>query len=449
MGSSSLVDEKLIRSPFLWLAVGVFAFQRFGLQIGDGSLPVITLALLWTAAAMVTSGRMLIHPGRLAILLCVVVIGALGLLMHPVGTSVASLALVFVTWLPAALMTTERGGGLAVPEVDGSGLRSTVATGRSGMPFDARAFVVGSFWTVVVASCFAVFQFVVSYGFSVLIDPLAAIPQWITLPGFNSTYPVEFGGSWYRANGGIFLEASFLSLFAVFGLVLCWSSILELRPRTRLAVSAILLVALVGSVATSGLVLMPLLLLAMLRTPQGQRALLVMAGILVLGAASSQPILSFVGKALQNPFDTSGQVSVASRVYRPYLDLLDIISSSPIVGTGPGSSRSYVEGLDVGVTTPTLMKVAVDYGLLGLFLFVLLWWSLYRKSSLPVVVKLALLVALIVPTDGLTSSVLVPLYTWMLLLTMETRPAARALSAGMVIHGKRSSTTTPRRSLSR
>ncbi|GKV72795.1 hypothetical protein NCCP2145_21760 [Pseudarthrobacter sp. NCCP-2145] len=158
----------------------------------------------------------------------------------------------------------------------------------------------------------------------------------------------------------------------------------------------------------------------------------------IAGASSFPPILSFVSKALQNPLDTSGQVSVASRIYRPYLDVLDLIQNSPWLGIGPGSSRAYVESLDVGVTTPTLMKVTVEYGVLGLLAFSLLWFSLIQASRLSYLLKLALLVALLVPTDGLTNSLLVPLFTWMLLLTARPQSSAHVpatLSIGRKLKG--------------
>jgi hypothetical protein len=399
-------SPSLSGSPFLWLGMGIVAFQRFGVTIGDGSVPLSAFVLLWVALLLLAARQATLDPMRVALLLGIISVGSLGLIASPGGTSFSSLVLVVALWAPGVLSFARCFKG---PKSE-----AMLTSGRSVA--NHHALLTGSFWMIVIAACFGVVQFALSYSLGILVDPLKWLPTWLELPGFNSTYPVVFGSTWYRANGGIFLEASFLSLFAVFALIVVWENAFSLTTRVRLFVTAILTIALLGSVATSGLVLAPFLVISLLRRHSGRVVLGILAACLV-GASALPPISSFMNKAMQNPFDTSGQISVAARIYRPYVDMLELVLKSPLIGNGPGSSRAYVEGLDIGVTTPTIMKVMVEYGTLGFIFFALLWWSLYKASKLSWLIKVSLLVALIVPTDGLTNSLLVPLFTWLMLLS--------------------------------
>jgi hypothetical protein len=387
---------------FTFAGVAITALQRFAIPIGDNSFPFVALLVPIFVLYWLRTSRIGISPRRLVILCAFGVLGGISALANPSGHSLTSLVLVLTLWTPAVVTAGAEG---TKPYLS----RSQVA-----------AFVSGCFWTIVAAAIFGVFQFACSFLWGFMPDPLSLLPGDMLVGGFNTTYPVEFGGTWFHANGGIFLEASFLSLYTCLALLIIWTHLIVLSPRGRMVCTIILLGGLLGSVAVSGLVVLPLALLALIRSARGRLFTLAILVTAIATANNVPAIGRFVEKALQNPFDTTGQVSSAMRLFRPYLYVSDLLAQSPIYGLGPGSSRDFISSLDVMVTTPTLMKVTVEYGLVGLSVFLLLIFSLLSRSSLPNLAKAGLLVALIVPTDGLTSGMLVPLFCLSLGLSTRT-----------------------------
>jgi hypothetical protein len=192
-------------------------------------------------------------------------------------------------------------------------------------------------------------------------------------------------------------------------------------------VALILVGGMLSTVAVSGLVVLPFVIFAAVKSARIAALGTVIVGFLYVISNQIPAIGYFVDKALLNPFDATGQVSSAARLYRPYVGLWEQIERSPIFGSGPGSARAYVATQDVEVTTPTLMKIVLEYGLLGFAIFALLAIGLVARSRLPWMLRLGFVTAIVVPTDGLTSGHLVPLFLFVMILSERTGVEARQL----------------------
>lgn len=370
---------------FTWVGVGLVLMQRLAAPMTQGAV-TIALPVVWLVLAVgLARGVVRLDPRRLLVVLAL--IAAALIVLFLAGGSAASLALVIALWLPAAL-------------------------GSDKGAEQQRAFLSGVIGSTVVAAAFAVIQAIVAASLGTLVDPIALLPEAWLVQGYNSSSPVVWGESWMKANGFFFLEPSMLSLMCVFALIALLSEAPERAwPRRWLLGSGLLLVAgALVSVAASGILLTPLLAWAILA--RGRRAVVAAASVSVLAAVciAAVPVLA---KGLSTRVFTLSldAGSNRARLVRPYVELLPrLISGDALFGYGPGSAGEAVAimGSDwqSEVTTPTVAKLLYEYGLVGLASIAVILSLVLLGSRLPTVTRIAILLAVLVPTDGLTNSLL-------------------------------------------
>jgi len=204
-----------------------------------------------------------------------------------------------------------------------------------------------------------------------------------------------------RANGWFHLEPSFLSLYSSLCIILLARG--AVKTKRGLLWALILTSGLLSSVAVSGVVLLPIVVLSILLL-KPHRAVLVMV---IIGAAflllrETAVATAFVDKLFEDPFTETGDVSAAARLYRPYLELIPSDFWGLLLGEGPGGARNHVDALRYEVTTPTLAKLLYEYGLISTLIFVGLVICTLARAEIDSLVAVALGFVLLIPTDGVT-----------------------------------------------
>jgi hypothetical protein len=277
----------------------------------------------------------------------------------------------------------------------------------------ARSFATGVVAATALAGALGAIQSSISFFTRSTIDPISLLPPELLIQGYRAIQPVQFGSSWMKATGFIFLEPSFLSLLSAVGLVFVLSGYVRLRWKGLIV--AALVVGMTTSVAISGVIILPVLFIMLIASPK--RALYTL-----MTAAVAVPVINAipVTKAFTDRLFYM-QGSNDARLVRPYTELLPVWMDGPLAfGFGPGSARELADIITADnwqteVTTPTAVKVLFEYGLVGAVVLVVLIIAVLARSAAPVPVKAGLAIMLIVPTDGLTSHLLVPCLLFVLL----------------------------------
>ncbi|MFG2108116.1 hypothetical protein [Micromonospora chersina] len=361
--------------------MSVVVLQRLAIPIPGGQIPFVTVLIFGALFVAFMLRRVVILPRRLTAYLFILA-SAIATTLQPDAspTSVIQLALL---WAPFVF-----------------------AVG----PHSPHAFMRGIVVASAVAGGLGLLQSLVSRSSGVFLDPIGVLPPGYVLDRFNTTYPVIFGGSWMKANGVFFLEPSFLSLACALSLVYVFTG----APRIgnsigRAAIGVALVFGMISSVAISGLVVVPFLLAG-----KGLRKRLLAiaaAAVLTLGVAAQLGIWQEFQHRASGGLDSG---SNSARLVRPYTELVpDGLADSPVLGQGPGTARRAVALANTDwrteTTTPTLAKALYEYGLVGVALLGAAVLSVARRYRLGLAAMLAIVVAFVLPTDGLTSSFLVPL----------------------------------------
>jgi hypothetical protein len=385
------VVEKTSRGLF-WFGFLVIALQRFGVTVGDFVIPVTAVIGVVVTVAMVARRRWLIAPIRLVILLAFFATGLVSLAVNDGAFSGASsLLFVILLWLPAAVAGRD------------------AAESRE----KARSFASGLVLATALAGALGAVQSGISFVTRSTIDPVGLLPPEILVPGFRAAQPVSFGSSWMKANGFIFLEPSFLSLVSAVGLVFVLSGFVGLRRKGLLV--AALLVGMTTSVAISGVIILPVLFIMLIASPR-RAVYTFMAAAIAVPVVNAIPVTKAFTDRL---FYMQG--SNDARLVRPYTELLPVWLDGPLAfGFGPGSARELADVITADnwqteVTTPTAVKVLFEYGLVGAVVLSALVIVVVARSAAPLPVKAGLAIMLIVPTDGLTSHLIVPCLLFVLL----------------------------------
>ncbi len=380
----SKANEGLLLGAFIVLG------QRLGLPFGESAIPITLLLIIgWSARGLVSRRASLSGSALLAWLMFVAVAAVSAVLANGQG-AILSLLQVAAFWVVLTIRTRQGG--------------------------DYRGFLLGASCVTVAAAAFGVLQVMISATTRVFLDPLSGFGS-VLLTGYNTTYNVGALGTWDKANGGVFLEPSFLSLTCGLVIVLTVQRVVfrgcSTGARTLLLV--ILVAGLIASTALSGLVLLPALALALVTS---LRRLIVVIGAVAAGFLLLPSIPLVQAYALR--FTSEG--SNDARLVRPYTELVPIVlRESPLWGFGPGSADVAARELTGGtwqaeVTAPTLVKLIFEYGLAGLVPLLILLGLAASRSVLPLPTRLALLLALLVPTNALVN----PLLTALILTALVT-----------------------------
>jgi hypothetical protein len=229
----------------------------------------------------------------------------------------------------------------------------------------------------------------------------AVLPDRMLLSGYYTTNPIVYGSPYQRANGLVFLEPSFFSLFCGLGLAA------GLYLRIGLIPLGILAAGLVTSVSGNGMVLAVTAVGVLLVTRQWRalRPLAVPAIVVAIAlvAFGLGPIL------LTRITEVARSDSSASmRFVQPYGLFTDRVLESVstlLIGQGAGAADTVATTVRADLVAPIIPKVVYEYGLVTavLLLATLVSMTLSRVPTWVVGAGLALVYWVINP------SLLVPL----------------------------------------
>lgn len=169
----------------------------------------------------------------------------------------------------------------------------------------------------------------------------------------------------------------------------------------------ILLLGLSLSISTTGLPILALGMLGLARRVVSNIRLMsfiVLAGL--VGGASGL----FSGVLAKAGEGTGENTSTGLRLTLPYELLGSRVDEAPFFGHGPGSATGMLEVLKItGLQVPTVLKAALEYGLVGAVLFAVSLALMVTLSRPPVSLTLAFAGAWLIPAGALLSAPIVAL----------------------------------------
>lgn len=407
----------------------ILATQRLAIPIGSYSMPanlvlVVILTILVFQKQSISSKLLLSY-------LAFCFLGGLSLLISwrasaEYSGSAASWAVVIVLYAQVILEPASQGRG---------GERVVWGLGKP--------FFAGVYLAILVGSLLGVVQFLIQDLYGRYIDPLSSLPTRYLVTGFNSHYSVYApGGSGLitglKPNGMIFLEPSFLSLYCGIGLAYLLGVFLELTSADgrvlglRIWSLAVLIGGLAVSASASGVLVIGLAFVAgfMAHKRQMGRLFLVLAVSVALILSGVLDLV--VAKAGEG---VSGETSTALRLVLPYRVLPPSIGERLLLGWGPGGASHIVDSIGMaGLQAPTLMKVAIDYGVPALLLLSACVAIHIARSEAPTSLKVSVLAAWLLPGEALLNPALASLL--IVGVGQWREPGQRAISReSLALHG--------------
>jgi hypothetical protein len=370
-GTVTLRSEKATLMVCKSMVISTIMLSRFAIPLGgDKQIPVSFVVGLLHLAVIATLTGCTFSPRRLvATTLAVLVVFFETLLVHR-HFSALSVAYVFAIYMPLALSTSLDPGILMKKVWD---------------TFITMATVLGALALVQVGVQVA--------HPGLFLDPISLVPERFLLSNYNTTYPVLRGVlELLKPNGMFTVEPSFLS--QILGLGLLGELIFQRRPIRIVLLGASLISAFSGT----GLLIV-LVSLLFLPNPRA-----ILATVLVAAAAAEFVNVSGYGEAfasrtteLSHP-GTSGH----ERFVAPFTAIIDSWSESiPIAlfGHGAGQVTTIDNGLDANYSA--IPKVALEYGIVGLAAFVLMWISMFQGLAMHRALVVALLLYYLIVSGAL------------------------------------------------
>jgi hypothetical protein len=229
-----------------------------------------------------------------------------------------------------------------------------------------------------------------------------------------------------KPNGALFLEPSFLSLYSAIGLV----ALVEWRrkitsPQLRLNTWALLFCAggLVVSISSSGLLILAFAGFFWGKQFTAQPRLVLAGTALALLSWRLGALDALITKASEG-FGPS--TSAGLRLTLPYDLMAPRLFESPLWGLGPGEAGAVAAEYNIaGLQVPTLLKIGVEYGVLGLAAFGLLLAYLVISRQVPTTLFAGVVSAWAIPAESLLNPVLATL----LVLTVAPWSSSRGNEA--------------------
>jgi hypothetical protein len=322
--------------------------SRFAIPLGgDRQVPVsfVVGLLLFAALAALTKGAF--SPRRLIATAVAVTVVFLETLLAHKHFSALSVLYVVAIYAPLVLTTS---------------LNPAVYMSQLWRSFITLASFLG------VLSMLQVAVQIVHPG--LFLDPIALTPERFLLANYNTTYPVMRGVlDLLKPNGMFTLEPSIIS--QVLGLGLLGELAFFRRPGRI----ALLMAALVTTFSGTGLliVLGSLLFLANVRAT--------VAVLAVAGVAAAIIAASGYGEAFASRMTELSQPGTSGheRFVAPFSAVVDSWSEHPktaLFGYGAGQVTNIDNGLDANYSA--IPKVALEYGLVGLGAFVVMWATMFQ-----------------------------------------------------------------------
>jgi hypothetical protein len=344
---------------------------RFAIPLGgEKQIPVVFVVGLFHLGVIAALTGCAFSPRRLlTTAVAVMVVFFETMLVHE-HYSVLSVAYVFATYLPLAL---------------GTSLDAKVHFKQLWGSFISIATLMGILALVQMAVQLA------RPGY--FMDPISLVPEKFLLSNYNTTYPVLQGViEVLKPNGMFAMEPSFLSQILGLGLLG------ELAFKRRPLRIVLLGVSLISSFSGTGLMIVFGSLLFLSNT----RAML--ATVLIAAAAAEIVNVSGYGEAfasrtseLSHP-GTSGN----ERFVAPFTAIGASWSESvpkALFGHGAGQVTNVDNGLDANYSA--IPKVAIEYGMVGLVAFGVMWISMFQGLALNRALVVALILYYLVASGAL------------------------------------------------
>jgi hypothetical protein len=383
------------------LLFGEIFLQRLAVPVGSNQVPLMLPAVLGGAVLLLARGDLAVNMGRtraylIAMAACVgsaLVAFTRGL----DGTSLTSLLLLVVTYAPFCY-----------------GLRADVSSTLFPRILDRFSVM-----TAVLAGL-AVTQFALQlagWRYSDIIG--GVVPPDLLMRNFNTSYPVAYGSTVYKANAFVCLEPSFCSQFLAVGLVV---SVLRGVRWWRLV---LLVVATLATVSGTGVILLAaaLVLLAVHKGPRFAATAVAVLALVVTAVGFTPAADVFAERATETSTSNS---SGSLRFVQPYTRTFDRLGGDPLTvffGSGPGWSDrdadQFMDDTGLPLNYAMLPKLVLEYGLVGGLAFLGLVTLAFVRGSPSFVLSGAVLVFYTVLSSSLLSPVVV--YLGLLVLTWYTR----------------------------
>lgn len=353
---------------FKLLVATVVLLQRFAVPFGNGQLPLVLPLVLVLLAWSLQRGVLVQEPLRLQ--LCLVALtwcAGMAAVASWRGLDWSPLSIIYLvlTYLPFALRLRQADRGAF----------------EDGLRFFLALMTVAA-----VVGIAQIGTQLIGWEYR---DLFSVLPESFVLQGYNTSYPVVYGSSIFKANGTWFLEPSFYSQFLGLAIVV------HLHLRRRSVALYLYVVALVAAISGTGILLVIAGTLALAASRLDKHFLRLMAMLVAGGVAVAlSPVGSIFASRLEE--SASGRRSAEGRFSAPYELTASRLSDDAIAvlsGKGPGAaerlSRQVEEESGLTAVFPVVPKLALEYGLpaVALFLWFVLTSTLVSAPSLPLSVS--------------------------------------------------------------
>ena len=383
------------------IVVTIFG-ERIGLPNGQDPISIVMIANLIALGFLAITGVLTLDRQRTLWYIaasCSAVLAAMGVLLTTNSSiSLNSLLLLLVIWFTWIFRLRNPYGAALYNQV---------------LDFFVKA--------VSVLAGLAIFQFFTQFIGLHYTDWLAKwLPANYLIPNYNTSYPVTFGSSIFKANAWVILEPSFLSQFMALGIIIA------LLRGARIRTILLLLLGLISSLSGTGFLLLIVGLLAIaVRQPWHLRREIVGGGVVALVVLMLSPASSLLLDRL-NEFQTSGS-SGSSRFVEPYQVVFRYLQSSlnrQFFGGGPASTRTGKLSENQAIIYPIISKLFAEYGIIaGLIFTTFIVISIYSRARRPVL-PTVILIFLFLLSASLTQAHTVTL-AWVLLGAFAMAPGVR------------------------
>ncbi len=354
-------ERTVLRLLTLSLAFNIFG-MRLGLPLSTSGVPVLLPVVYGIVIYLRLRGEMVLSAhrtmGYLAAMAACTFAAYLSFARGRSDTSLTSLLLLVATYAPFCF-----------------GLRPD----RKAL-FDR---LLGRFVTLTtVLAWLAVAQIALQLAGWKYSDLLASVvPRSFLLHNFNTSYPVQYGASLYKANGFICLEPSYCSQYLALGLVAYivrgahWRKVLLYIVATLATVSGTGLLLLAGA----------MVVVSVRRGPRFAATVLLLVGLVAL-AISFTPAAAPFEKRLTET--SSSQSSGSLRFVQPYSRMWDGLGKDPAsvaFGQGAGyadrDATTFFDNTGLPLNYAMLPKIILEYGVIGSAFFLIFLYSAFTRGT--------------------------------------------------------------------
>jgi hypothetical protein len=384
--------------------IACLLLQRFAVPLGaDMKIPVATPIVLGVALFEIMAGRLALDGRRVALFLSLATAAMATTALQAAGVYATNVSFSSLSYGLLITSFSTLTFSKPVPETEFF---------RMFRPFFAIVAIAG------LVQFILQFAGVLTFQFSTFIPP-----QFLLEDGFATFQTLHYGSDIYRSNGFFLLEPSLLGQFIAVAIIM--EVLCSQRPLWLLLYGA----ALVVSVSGTGMLVLAAfgLPLVLVSGPRGIARAVVMAiagGVVLLIVSITMPQITETVFDRSREFSEPGS-SGNARFIGAFAILQDILTAAPwaaLTGVGPGTA----EHLDVSYEylPNTISKYMVEYGLIGLALYLALILSAERSTRQQALLLPALVLILFNGQYQQFSPVVFPIFLIIIVARLEDATAS-------------------------